>query len=54
MRILYACQKCGEEYAEGEENRGRSPCCLAEGDPIGEIEDEEDEEDEDNKEEAHD
>jgi hypothetical protein len=45
MRTLYACQRCGAEYGEGEEDRGRSPCCLAEGDPIGTLEDEEDADD---------
>lgn len=38
-RILYTCKRCGDEYGEGEEDRGLSPCCLAEGDPQGEIDD---------------
>lgn len=46
MRCLYTCKKCGAEYGAGEEDRGLSPCCLAEGDPQGAIYDEEDEEDE--------
>lgn len=35
---LFACQKCGEEYGEGEEQRGLSLCCMREGDPTGGLE----------------
>jgi len=38
-RPLYACQKCGAEFGEGEDHRGRSPCCHAAGDQIGECDD---------------
>lgn len=45
MRTLYTCKQCGAEYGAGEEDRGLSPCCMAEGDPIGEVDEEEEGED---------
>ena len=37
MKDLFTCRKCGDEYGAGEDDRGRSPCCLAELDPQGSI-----------------
>jgi hypothetical protein len=38
-RILYACQRCGEEVGEGEQSNGRCPFCNCPAlDPIGECE----------------
>lgn len=35
-RTLYMCQKCGEEFGEGEQNNGMCPHCMkGQGDPIG-------------------
>lgn len=40
-RTLYACQKCGEEVGEGEQDyRGRHQNCGGSLDPIGECNDE--------------
>jgi hypothetical protein len=45
VRILYACQVCGEEFGEGEENFGRCPHCnKGFGDPVGECEEDPEEE----------
>ena len=37
IQELLTCKSCGEEFASGESNRGRSPCHLAEGDPNGSM-----------------
>ena len=43
-RTLYACQKCGEEVGDGEQDyRGRHAYCGGTLDPIGEIDDDDDE-----------
>lgn len=34
-RRLSRCTACGETYGDGEEDNGRSPCCLAGGDEEG-------------------
>lgn len=37
-RILYACQHCGEEFGEGEQDNGACPYCGCRGlDPVGEC-----------------
>lgn len=41
-RLLYACQKCGEEVGDGEQDHsGRHAICGGTLDPIGECDDEE-------------
>jgi hypothetical protein len=37
-RMLYVCQKCGDEVGEGEQDhRGRHPICGGTLDPVGEC-----------------